>query len=124
MMYGDRQTKAESVDKVAAAIAAGMRADRREGVRAVVHELVGRALRVQKPFEPHPDADLLTGSERKAINELIRVMTIAKKQGAVRLDVIRGGPDLSVETDTSSGAIAADEQETSIAGEQEESETP
>lgn len=82
MMHGSRVTSSDVIDKVAEAIAGGIgpRADH-GAVRHIVHELVGRALAEREPFQPHPDADLLDSRERKAVNELIRLLALPKKRG-------------------------------------------
>lgn len=115
MMYGDRKTSGATVDRVVDAIAErSPRRDPRE-IRARVYDLVGRALGVPVPFEPHPDANLLTLQERNAVNELIRLLA-APKKGVQR--------PLSVAPAEVPDAVAAYEEEGSIAGEQEESDTP
>lgn len=83
MMYGDRKAKAASVDKVADALSSALRAANPSEVRKAVHDLVGRTLNVAAPFEPHPDADLLTTKERQAVNELIRLLAAPKKMGTL-----------------------------------------
>ncbi len=81
MMYGTRKTQKETVDKVAAAIfpeGSSTHWDRR---RRDVHRWVGRALGT-RPFEPHPDADLLDAREQWTVNELIRLLALSKRTDA------------------------------------------
>lgn len=82
MMYGERETKPEVVDAVVEAIAMRIRADdqRRSNLRREIHLMVGRALQESEPFALHPDADLLTPAERKAVNEMIRLLALSKKE--------------------------------------------
>ena len=81
MMYGDRSSKPEKVDAVADAIARKLGYEDSTDIRHGIHEWVGRALTEDKPFIPHPDADLLDRQERDAVNELIRLLALSKKQG-------------------------------------------
>lgn len=115
MMYGDRKTSGATVDRVAEAIISRSKGADPSAIRARVYDLVGRALGVPAPFEPHPDANLLTLQERNAVNELIRLLAAPKKSGQKGLSVVR---------DEVPDAVAAYEEERSIAGEQEESDTP
>ncbi len=70
MMFGDRATQPETVDKVAKVLGRP---------RDEVYGWVGKALGVAEPFEPHADADLLDAHERKAVNELIRLLAVSKR---------------------------------------------
>lgn len=79
MMYGTRKTSQDVIDRVAAALWPGVADAARR--RREVREWVGQALETASPFEPHPDADLLTMKERQAVNELIRLLAASKRQG-------------------------------------------
>lgn len=74
MMYGTRATKREVLESVIVALRMTDRAD-------IVEEWVGRARTQVEPFKPHPDANLLTSDEQKAVNEIIRLMALSKKRG-------------------------------------------
>lgn len=65
MVFGSRETKPDIVEAVADAL----RVD-----RVTVFEWVGRARAQEKPFQPHPDADLLTAEEQDVVNHLIRLL--------------------------------------------------
>lgn len=80
LMYGSRETKTPVVEKVIEAISreSGM-GERR--VRQKVFELMHRALADGGRFEPHEDANLLSREEQAAVNELIRLLALSKKQG-------------------------------------------
>lgn len=104
MMYGTRDTQQSLLDAVADAL---------EVDRVTVSSWAGRARALAGPFVPHPDAELLDADERKAVNELIRLMARPKKSAE------RGR--LSVAPDTSSDLPAAAMQDDSDR-EQEEKE--
>lgn len=105
MMYGDRRPRQESIDRIAAVLA-DLTPNRNKGdIRYRVHKLVGQALGDPGPFEPHPDADLLSVQERKAVNELIRLLAAQKKKGGV--DAVRS--DLTVVYEDEVPAAAYDE---------------
>lgn len=66
MIHGDRETSPETVYGVAEAL----------GVDVVtVSKWVGQARTVAEPYRPPAEADLLTSRQRKAVDEIIRVMT-------------------------------------------------
>jgi hypothetical protein len=74
MIAGTRDTNGSIVQRVAEALGMGDQAD-------VVARWVGLARTQAKPFVPHRDADLLTAEEQEAVNEIIRLMALAKKGG-------------------------------------------
>lgn len=119
MMYGDRRTRPASVDKVSDTIAARLRITNPDVLRSEIARWVGQALGDERRFEPHPDADLLSPQERKAVNELIRLLAAPK-----RLAQSQSSGVLSVVPDEVDDAVAAHEEEVPTAGEQEESDTP
>lgn len=120
MMAGTRKTNTSLVAKVAVALRMEDRVDE-------VFAWIGRQRTEAEPFTPHPDADLLTSEERQAVNELIRLMT-RDRHGAVPANMTRRLREAkSMMSAASAGvgdAVAAHEEEGSIAGEQEESDTP
>lgn len=73
MIAGRRRTSTDLLDRVAVAL---KMADQREEVYA----WAGVAKENGTSFRPHPDADLLTDPERRIVNELIRVMTLGRRQ--------------------------------------------
>lgn len=74
MMYGTRDTSNEVIERVAEAL--GM-ADQ----VGIVMGWVARERTKIRPFEPHPDANLLTTDEQEAVNEVIRLLALSKKRG-------------------------------------------
>ncbi len=112
MMYGDRKTRVESVDKVAEAIATRLPGDDVARRARDVRALVDQAFASNKPFDLHPDAALLDQKERAVVNELIRLLARSKRASA--------RPGLSVAPSTTERAIAAHDGEVPIAGEQAE----
>lgn len=82
MMYGTRESSADTIDAVAQAVATALRMEnprRRRELRRLIHEWAGRSLTEPSKFLPHPDADLLTKDEREAVNELIRLLAASRK---------------------------------------------
>jgi hypothetical protein len=73
MMYGERETKNDVVERVTNAL--GM-----EDRVVMVMGWVDRERTQARPFSPHPDANLLTTDEQEAINEIIRLMALPKKR--------------------------------------------
>ncbi len=92
LMYGRRDTQTPVVERVIEAIAREARMNERE-VREKVFELMHRALSDGGRFEPHEDANLLSREEQAAVNELIRLLALPKKQGG-------GGRDRSAANQT------------------------
>lgn len=71
MVTGSRDTDGEILNRVAAALMVDPK---------VVFGWAGRARSQGRPFEPHRDADLLTAEEQDAVNELIRLLALAKRK--------------------------------------------
>lgn len=74
MMHGTRATQNDVVERVAVALKMQDRVDE-------VMSWVDRERTQVHPFDPHPDANLLTTDEQEAINEIIRLMALPKKRG-------------------------------------------
>lgn len=75
MIFGERETSRVVIGAVAKALGVDVRQ---------VEDWVGNARQVAKPFRPHADADLLDADERRAVNELIRLMALPKRGGGAR----------------------------------------
>lgn len=110
MRDGTRETSQATVDAVAAALKMDPR---------TVAEWVGRARSERNPFKPHGDANLLTGEERKAVNQLIQLLAKPKK-GAQNADLANssaektGNDDLAERRKKRTGPlleVAADERD-------------
>lgn len=78
MMFGDRETSAEVIARVAAALYPNGGGNFSRRLREV-NSWVGRALESAQPFQLHPDADLLTPKEREVVNDLVRLLAASKK---------------------------------------------
>ena len=80
------------------------------------------------PYEPPAEANRLDSRQRRVVNELIRMLAETKAgDGDVDRDAAPNTRDrrrLSAVDATVPDAVAAHEEEGSIAGEQEESDTP
>lgn len=72
MMSGSRRSRADLLERVAAALQMSDRVDE-------VYAWAGMARETNSPFVPHADAELLTADERKIINELIKVMVAGRR---------------------------------------------
>lgn len=81
LIFGDRESDPATVDKVVAALAERIKGKSPERLRLEVFALARKSLAEADPFQLHPDADLLTAQERNAVNELIRLLALPKKQG-------------------------------------------
>lgn len=101
MMYGDRATRPETVEKVAVTIAGRLGGGDPARRAREIRQLVNEALDQEEPFKLHPDAALLDQTERAAVNELIRLLARSKKT--------RRRQGLSVVPHSVDDAVAADE---------------
>ena len=118
MMYGDRATRPETVEKVALTIASRLGGEDTSRRARQIRQLVNEALDQDEPFTLHPDAALLNSKERAAVNELIRLLALPKKT--------KRRKGLSVVPPSVDDVVAADQDEDPdlATGEQEESEHP
>lgn len=107
LMYGDRAAKSDTVDAIANALAKGMRADSPGDVRYRVRKLMGVTPGDREPFKPHPDADLLSPTERQTINDLIGMLALPKKRKDVMGNAEHPAPTNEVPAaDSAAGTVA------------------
>jgi len=72
MIYSKRRTEQDTIDRVAEAL----RAD-----PILIAQWAGRERSEREPYRPHPDANLLDEQERRAINEVIGLLTKGRSDG-------------------------------------------
>lgn len=123
MIHGTRDTSGAIIQRVAVALKMGRQAEQ-------VSQWVGLARSQPRPFQAHRDADLLTAEEQEAVNELIRLLALPKKQGGGERDrssaqktPARGGRANALRNQQGAYELAADEDPVEATDEAAETES-
>ncbi len=83
MIHGTRDTGADVLERVAVAL--DVPVDR-------ITQWAGKVRTEVKPFTPHRDANLLTAEEQQAVNELIRLLALPKREKGGGADGFSAAP--------------------------------